>query len=199
MVKNVIATIIGMYITMIPLILGGIANMIFTKTKLYKYNKYPIDNYIMLRDNQRLLGDNKTIIGFISMIILTTIIQILCGNIYRDINLDTYSDWYSNIQNTPINNIWIGSLVGTAYMLLELPNSFIKRRLKIPDGKTVEGIRGTIFLIYDQIDSLIGVFIVLKICSEISWLKVIGYILLGGVTHITINYVLHKLKVRKNI
>ena len=186
MVKNVIATIIGMYITMIPLILGGIANMIFTKTKLYKDNKYPIDDYIVLRDNQRLFGDNKTIIGFISMIILTTIIQILCGNIYRAINLDTYSDW-------------IGSLIGTAYMLLELPNSFIKRRLKIPDGKTAEGIRGTIFLIYDQIDSLIGVFIVLKICSEISWLKVIGYILLGGVTHITINYVLHKLKVRKNI
>ena len=58
----------NMYLTMFPVAVGGILNMIFTKTKFYNKHKYPIDHNKTLKDNKRIFGDNKTYIGFISMI-----------------------------------------------------------------------------------------------------------------------------------
>ena len=90
-------------------------------------------------------------------------------------------------------------MLGFAYMICELPNSFIKRRIDIKPGKTDNGIKGFIFLIIDQIDSLIGVVLVLNIISDISIVKSIMYVILGAFTHISINYILYKLKIRRNI
>ena len=89
--------------------------------------------------------------------------------------------------------------MGLAYMIFELPNSFIKRRIDIPDGKTVKGFRGTIFFIVDQIDSMLGVMLVLKLLSNITLFQYIHYVMLGGLTHIAINIILYKLKIRRNL
>lgn len=191
--------IISMYVTMVPLILGGIANMIFTKTRIYKKNKYPIDFNIRLKDGNRLFGENKTFIGFISMIVFVMLFQNLWGALCNITKIERLNDWYLIYQNNITINTITGFIIGLVYMVSELPNSFIKRRISIPSGKTVNGFKGKIFLIIDQIDSLIGVFIVLKIVSGISVMKTLLYILIGGLTHIIINITLHKLKIRKNI
>lgn len=179
-----------MYNTMIPLILSGISNMLFTKTNFYHKYKWPIDNYKTLKDNKRIFGDNKTIIGFISMIIFSIIFQIIWGFVSP-----IKSEWYLIVSNNIINNIIIGFLVGFIYMLFELPNSFMKRRLNIPDGKT----KNILSFVIDQIDSLIGVFLILKIFNNMSVYKYFCYLLLGGLTHIIINLILYNLKVRKNL
>ena len=54
---------------MFPLILGGIANMVFTKTKFYKKHASPMDKGKVWKDGKRVFGENKTWIGFVSMII----------------------------------------------------------------------------------------------------------------------------------
>ena len=46
----------------------------------------------------------------------------------------------------------LGLLVGTATMLAELPNSFLKRRMGIAPGAQAGGIRGVAFHVLDQID-----------------------------------------------
>ena len=60
--------IINIYITLMPVILAGICNMIFVKTSLYKRLYSPIDGGICLKDGYRLFGENKSWGGFFSMV-----------------------------------------------------------------------------------------------------------------------------------
>ena len=191
--------IISMYLTLSSLILAGIANMIFTKTRLYKkYNK-PIDFFKTFKDGKRIFGDNKTWIGFISMILFSIIFQVLIGIICNTANINEMNEFYKMYDNTLAINIIIGALIGFAYMICELPNSFVKRRVNIIPGKTGGGLIGKIFFIVDQTDSLIGVVFVLYLFSGINLFKCIFYIVLGAITHIAINLVLFLLKIRRNL
>ena len=189
----------NMYLTMFPVAVGGILNMIFTKTKFYNKHKYPIDHNKTLKDNKRIFGDNKTYIGFISMIIFCIISQVFCGLICNLFDINQHHDLFKVQNNTILLNLWFGALTGFVYMLFELPNSFIKRRINISPGKTNKGFVGFIFLLIDQIDSLVGVMFLLILFADISILKYVGYVALGAITHVTINLVLFLLKVRKNI
>lgn len=191
--------IINMYITMLPVIMGGIMNMIFTKTPIYKKLKKPIDGGWNFKDGRRIFGENKTWAGFFSMMIFCCITQIAEGMILDIFNMTYRNEFYLRHENTLFYNMIIGILLGAAYMIMELPNSFIKRRINIPSGKTAKGITGKIFFIIDQVDSLIGVMLILYMVSEISFAKYLLYIFLGGITHITVNAVLYGLKIRKNL
>ena len=89
--------------------------------------------------------------------------------------------------------------MGLAYVVFELPNSFIKRRLKIKPGKTAKGIKGMIFFLIDQIDSIIGVTLVLCIWYKMTAFQFLLFVFLGAITHIVINLFLYYIKIRKNI
>ena len=75
----------------------------------------------------------------------------------------------------------------------------IKRRLDIECGKTNTNIIGKLFFVIDQIDSLIGVMLILVIFAKISWKQYFAYIFIGGFTHIMVNLFLYKIKVRRNV
>ena len=120
--------IINMYITAMPIIISGILNMLFTKTSIYKKYRHPIDRYRCLKDGKRILGDNKTYIGFISMIIISIVIQIIYGCVLKILNLEEHSELYNIHENQFLYNMLLGFLFGFIYMILELPNSFLKRR-----------------------------------------------------------------------
>ena len=188
-----------MYITMMPLIIAGILNMVFTKTKLYQEHKNPIDGNRLWKDGKRIFGDHKTWIGFLSMVIICGITQIAWGVVCQNANLNLYNDIYDNYDNTLLYNTIIGLITGFGYMIAELPNSFVKRRLDIASGKTDKGLKGMLFFIIDQIDSLIGIVMVLYCISDISFFKGLGYIFVGAFTHVAINSCLYVMKVRKNI
>lgn len=194
-----ISEVLDLYITMLPLILSGIVNMLFVKTSIYKKYKKPIDNNRNWFDGKRIFGDNKTVIGFISMVIFSMIFQVLWGWVGKLCQFNSQNDWYLVYSNSIKYNIVSGFLIGFVYMLFELPNSFIKRRLDIIPGKTDKGIKGVIFFVIDQIDSLIGVFLVLKLLSGISLSKYFLYLLVGGFTHIAINLMLWLLRIRRNL
>ena len=187
--------IINMYITAMPIIISGILNMLFTKTNLYKNYRYPIDRNKCLKDGRRIFGDNKTYIGFISMIIISIVIQLIYSLVLNLLNFESYSELYNIYENRFLYNLLLGFLFGFIYMLLELPNSFIKRRIDIKPGETKKSLIGYIFLIIDQIDSLIGVMFVIYIVSNISFAKYLAYVLLGGITHLIINVILYILKI----
>lgn len=191
--------ILEMYITALPIIISGILNMVFTKTSIYKKHKRPIDNNICLKDGKRLFGDNKTYIGFISMIIISIIVQIIYGSIFRMLNIENRSELYNIYQNNFFYNLLLGFLFGFIYMLFELPNSFFKRRIGINPGETKKSLLGFLFFIIDQIDSLIGVMFIIYMFCGISFLKYISYICIGGITHFIINVFLYILKIRRNV
>ena len=151
-----------MYVTAMPVILGGVGNMIFTKTPLYKNHRAPMDGGRVWRDGKRILGDNKTWIGFVSMTALTAASQVAWGKYCAIRGLNALHDLYRVQENTLALNLVSGTLYGLAYAVCELPNSFVKRRFDIRPGKTESGAVGKVFFVVDQIDSLLGVFLVLR-------------------------------------
>lgn len=192
--------IAGMYVTLMSVIFAGAANMIFTKTSFYKKHANPIDRGVLFCDGRRIFGDNKTWVGFWGMVFFGALFQLLWGGICYAIKaLGDMSELYKLYPNTPVFNLAVGTMFGFAYVVFELPNSFIKRRLNITPGKTGRGIVGVIFILIDQIDSLIGVVLVLSFLCNISFGEYWLYIILGAVTHITVNLILYALKIRKNI
>lgn len=58
-----------------------------------------------------------------------------------------------------MNALAWGILLGTGYIAGELPNSFIKRQLKIESGETTQGGLGKLFQFVDQVDSFFGVVV----------------------------------------
>ena len=105
---------------------------------------------------------------------------------------------YSKYENTPLFNLLAGGGMGLAYVLFELPNSYVKRRLDIPCGKTVQGVKGAVFFVVDQVDSLFGVGMVFAALYPMPLWQYFLYILLGAVTHIAVNMLLYKTKIRRN-
>ncbi len=189
--------ILKMYITMLPVIAGGILNMLFVKTPIYRRLKSPIDGGKYMRDSRRILGGNKTWIGFFGMIVFCALAQAAWGAVCLLFPDLCYI--YFRFKNTPLFNLAAGACMGLAYMLFELPNSFVKRRLDIPDGKTVTGVKGRVFFVIDQADSLFGVAAVYALLYPMPVWQYFLYILLGAVTHISVNSILHALKIRKNL
>lgn len=196
---SLLLTIRNMYITMLPVILGGIFNMIFTKTAFYRSRRVPMDHGKTWRDGKRIFGDNKTFIGFFSMIFFTMLAQVLWGACCSWWNINGWNELYLFHSNTFVFNVLAGLLFGFAYAIFELPNSFLKRRVDIQPGKTNSGGIGAFFFVLDQIDSLLGVMLGLVFLSHISFWKYLAYILLGAVTHVSVNLVLYKLHIRKNL
>jgi hypothetical protein len=133
------------------------------------------------------------------MVCFCTVYQLLCGLLCNLLNLNGFNDLYSIYPNTIGLNLLFGLLVGVTYMLFELPNSFLKRWLGIGSGKQGNGMIGTLFFIIDQIDSLIGVFFVLYLFSDIGFIGYLIYLFVGAFTHIAINVVLRMLKLRKSL
>lgn len=55
---------------------------------------------------------------------------------------------------------WLGAAAGAAAELSELPNSFVKRRLGIAPGDTARGPLSVVFYLWDQLDLLLGFWLV---------------------------------------
>lgn len=187
-----------MYITIMPVILAGILNMCFVKTSWYQRWNVPIDGGKSGKNGKRLLGENKTWAGFWGMIVFAMISQAVWG-IVCDKWLHGWNYIYDYHNNELFQNLLYGALFGLAYVLFELPNSFLKRRLDIPAGKTVTGKKGVLFFIIDQTDSLFGVGLVLACLYPMPVWQYWLYIMLGAITHIAVNWMLYCFKIRKNL
>ncbi|MCM1553193.1 MAG: CDP-archaeol synthase [Butyrivibrio sp.] len=186
-----------MYITMIPVIIAGILNMLFVKTPLYRRINRPIDGGRTLRDGRRLFGENKTWAGFWGMIVFGAAAQALWG--FVCMGFPELCPIYSRFGNTLPFNLAAGAAMGFAYMLFELPNSFVKRRLDIPSGKTVCGFKGAVLFVIDQVDSLFGVAGVFAALFPMTVWEYWAYIFLGAGTHIAVNSILYATRIRKNL
>ncbi len=188
-----------MYVTLGPVILAGIFNMIFCKLKILKSMQVPMDGGRVLRDGNRIFGDNKTWKGFLGYLIFGTVFTVIWGFVIRNTALNSLDFFYINNENTLTFNMIVGVLLGLAYALFELPNSFVKRRLGITPGKPATGIKKAIFVFVDQADSIFGCALVVWLFYDLGILKYIGFVVVGAVTHIIFNMLLYFAHLRKNM
>ncbi len=192
-------TILSLYITLMSVIFAGIANMVFCKYPIAHRLMIPMDAGKRLSDGKRLFGQNKTWKGFIGMTLFGGLFQVIWGLILKMLpSLEPLNLFYGVFINSILNNLWIGLLLGLAYALFELPNSFMKRRLEIKPGKTATNQWKWFFVFIDQADSLLGCALVVALLIPTSWSQFFGFILLGAGTHIVINQLLYFFKLRKN-
>ena len=187
-------------ITSVPVIIAGILNMMLLKSNLFSSLNKPIDNNIKLKDGKPLFGKNKTWRGFFAYVIITAIITILWGLLSKYIiSLEKNNFFYVNYNNTFLYNLLVGILLGLFYAIFELPNSFLKRRVDIKEGKTKKGFLKPFFIFLDQADSLFGCVLVLSFFYDMTFLFYIYFVFLGSITHLLINILLYFLKLRKNM
>lgn len=186
-----------MYVTMMPVIIGGIANLYFCQSDILEWAAIPIDGGYSFR-GKRILGAHKTWKRFWGMIVATILAQVLWGVVLAVIPHFVKLSFLESYGNGLSFNLFMGFLLGTAYVLFELPNSFIKRRLVIPSGKRAQGHLKWLFLCLDHVDSVIGCVAMLAIFYDLSFWLFLGFMTLGGLTHLAINIILHRLQIRQS-
>jgi len=128
---------------------------------------------------KRVFGDNKTYRGIVVVGLGTAIgfglQSLLLHQIASIRSIELFDYAFSKA-------VAVGVAVGIAAMLSELPNSFIKRRFEIEPGGAARGWKGLLFYIYDQIDFLVGAWIVLAIVVPVTVERVLlssGFLLVA--------------------
>ena len=167
---------------LLPLFFSLISHMIIIKLDWLSWARVPI--------YQKGFGENKTWRGFLVVPFLSIPPMYLAVWLEKElgvsgINLGGQIPWA------------FGLLVGFAYVLFELPNSFIKRRMGVLPGKTPK--KGRLFFIFlDQNDSALGVLICYYFILKASFAILLFTYVMGVILHLLINFILFKLGIRKN-
>jgi hypothetical protein len=128
----------------------------------------PMDAGRRLR-GRPLFGNSKTFRGPVMVAVGAAAVYALqCGPLHRlgavaSIELVDYAS---------LPGWWFGALVGAAAELSELPNSFVKRRLDIEPGGTASGWSRVVFYLWDQLDVLLGFWLVVALAVPTTGLRV---------------------------
>lgn len=142
----------------LPLILGGITHVtVIKRNDLPSLARLRLDGGMKLRGRD-LFGANKTVRGAVVMICATMFWTSILDGIQAALNLDT------DLRYIPIDQLGslnLGFLLGSAYIVGELPNSLVKRQLNIHPGSAASGPLQKLFWLVDQVDSTVAVLAVL--------------------------------------
>ncbi len=180
---------------LLPLLGGAITTGLCIKFDLLSNLLYPLDFNLTFR-KRRLFGKNKTIRGLVFLPIGTALMFMLQAMVFHNtpslkaLELFDYST---------VNPLLFGLLFGLAAIVSELPNSFLKRQLDISSGTSGKGFWLPVFYIFDQIDILVGIWLVLSLVMPVTIKQVIISIVLVFVIHQVITTIGYFLGMRHTI
>ncbi len=143
--------------------------------------KRPIDFGKNFFDGRRILGDGKTIRGFISGIICGIITALIFAPLY-----EILTDKLEAIEI--LEYAFLGFLLGFGTVLGDSMGSFIKRRFNVKRGET--------FPILDQLDFMLGAILMLWLVWSpvtISLELFFAILIMTGPLHLFGNYMAYKL------
>jgi hypothetical protein len=159
----------------IPVIIAGSLHMVVVALDILPGLKIPIQ--------RKWFGVNKTWRGVVVMVFAAIAGVIMTSALWPH----AFGGWSS---------LSLGTLLGLGYVLPELPNSFIKRRMHIEPGKRPEH-KAALFILGDQLDSTIGCAVVYWVTLGLSFSSVLLLIVIGPAIHFAVNYGLYTLRLRK--
>ena len=138
----------------VPVIVSGLVHLAVLKFDLLPgLRALPIDGGATIR-GRRLFGDNKTWRGAIVTIVTVTVCAWALARLDDCcMGLPTLAPF------AELHPVAWGFLLGTGYIVGELPNSFAKRQLDIGPGQSGQGFVGQVFWVVDQVDSLAGMLL----------------------------------------
>ncbi len=169
---------VHIYMFLIPGIIGNVAHMVIVKKDLFSFLARPV--------SVEMFGRNKTLRGFVFLPLAMGTVCLL-----ESLFIGPFNTHY-------LNDFLVGLGLGLAYMLAELPNSYLKRRQGIAPGESAENSR--IFqLIIDKTDSLIGACIFYYFATNTDLRIIAVLFMVSFLLHISISYLLVLTKLKKSI
>lgn len=193
--QNLIIEMIG---ALLPLVITNIAHMVLVKRNGLSSLALPI--------HTRAFGANKTWRGvvFVSLVnaVVFALINYPGGALlaqlsegYYDVlppNLSTFHGW-----EDILFKCFIGWIYGMAYVLFELPNSWLKRRMGIAPGAQAQ--RGlALFTLLDKTDSALGVSLVFCVLRDFSWGDALIFFVAASALHFLFSWILYLRKIKKS-
>jgi len=166
-----------------PLFISASLHMVLVRFRLFSFSAQPL--------SQKLFGQNKTWRGLWTMPVLTVIGVEAVTEVAASFN---YLPEFWPV--TFVERMHLGIALGLAYVLFELPNSWMKRRLGIPPGQKAQK-NAWLFTMIDQADSALGCALVyaLLIPETRSYFWIL--LLISPVIHLVGNLLLYSFGLRK--
>jgi CDP-diacylglycerol--serine O-phosphatidyltransferase len=169
------------FLIIFPSIIGGVLHMIAVSKDWFPFLKIPVSKY--------LFGENKTWRGFVLMPLFT-----IPGAWLAYLMLDNRM---LTIDISAVHFALFGAIIGLTYVLFELPNSFLKRRMGIAPGEEAKRFR-TIFIILDQTDSTIGGAVAAVFIFGAPLYTGLSVLIMGPVIAFIIKQLLYILRLKKS-
>jgi hypothetical protein len=181
-----------------PAALTGILHMVAVKKNIWPRLAVPIDGGRTI-GGRPVFGPNKTWRGIVFMPACAAVLGAVQGALF--------GPWAARAGVSPIDfqPPWALSyglahaVLGLGYVLGELPNSFAKRRLDIAAGSTQRSLRGFLFFLIDQADSVVAALALGALVFGYGWTIVLVGSVCLSLLHLAINGSLYFLRVRKNL
>jgi hypothetical protein len=173
--------------------LAGIAHALWLRSDVSRRLHAPIDFRRTFR-GRRILGPNKMWRGFVVMPPACAIAFWLAGSLRPG-----FPAWLASgmWELAPMQYAVLGLACGLAFMLAELPNSFIKRQLDVAPGMAPrEPGLAAVFFLLDRLDSVLGVLIVLTVLMPVSAETWAWVLLFGPGMHWLFSVWLYRLKIK---
>lgn len=154
----------------------------------------PLDRGLTYKE-RRIFGDNKRLRGLVvmpaaaaaSFWLVWTLREMLPAWLARGL-------W----DLRPGQYVLLGFAAGLAFMLAELPNSFLKRRLGVPPGQMPHaGWARLACPLLDRVDSVLGTLIVVSLLVPVSGMTWVWVLLIGPGLHAIFSSVLFRLRVKE--
>jgi hypothetical protein len=154
-------------LVILPLIVSNVVHMVIVKWDLFPALKIPL--------SEKLFGRNKTWRGILVLVFMNSLTVFLINLLYKYL--------------TPGQSTGIGAALGLAYMLFELPNSWLKRRLGIAAGeKSIKN--AWLLTLLDKTDSSLGVSILSWWIFELELWQAVLLFLISAITHALLSLML---------
>ncbi len=168
-----------MILTM-PVVLAGILHMVVVKFDSLSYLKIPL--------HQSWFGANKTWRGVLVMPLLTLLGTYLAHLIESSFQTQLLRD---------VSIVGLGLSLGLGYVIPELPNSYMKRKLGVKPGE-VSDQNPWLFSFIDQADSVVGCVVVYALFNVGNLTLWLSLLVLGTSIHLLLNFILWGVGLRKN-
>ena len=183
---------------LIPLIVSNVLHMVLVKKNGLTSLCIPL--------NSTLFGPNKTLRGFLFVPFVNGILYLVVnwpgGWLLSGLSSEYYLQQEINIGDINFLNLLlmqesIGAVYGLFYMLFELPNSWIKRRMGIASGERSTRFRW-FFTLLDKTDSAIGVSLFFGFLNDFNIEMMLQFFLCASSLHFGISGLLVLSKIKKS-
>ena len=164
---------------LLPLLGGALLTGLASRFDWFAWLARPVDFGRRFR-GRRLFGDNKKLRGVLTGGVGAAAVFAVQATVLHGVAGLKELEAFDYAAVSP----WLfGFCLGAAAMLSELANSFAKRQLDIPPGRQAQGRWGPVFHVVDQVDLLLGAWLVIALAGALTLTRVLVSIVLVYVAH----------------